>query len=40
MIVYVVTDAAMNVLRVTSTEPTIEPGEHYEAFTVDEDEEK
>lgn len=39
MIVYVVRDAAGNVRRVTSSEPTVTPGETYEAWTVDEDEE-
>lgn len=37
MIVYVVTDAAMNVRRVTATEPSVEPGERYEEFEVEEE---
>lgn len=39
MIVYVVRDAAGNVRRVTSSEPMVLPGETYESWTVDEDEE-
>lgn len=39
MIVYVVRSAAGTVQRVTSSEPIVSPGETYEAFTVDEDEE-
>jgi hypothetical protein len=39
MIVYVVRDAAGNVRRVMSSEPIVSPGETYEAWTVDKNEE-
>jgi hypothetical protein len=38
MIVYVVSDAAGNVRRVTSSEPSCSPGETYETWPVDDQE--
>lgn len=38
MIVYVVRDAVGNVRRVTSSEPSVSPGETYEAWIVDDKE--